>query len=165
MNKFQLLEQEMEETRERFLALLNSIPEADYNLPTDNPAWSVGDILYHITLGPQALALEIWMIIHARGLFQFTMRHFPSNLFNRVNARITRQGKRVTRTKLIQLYESAHAGLIARLHQTREEDLNKSVIYPAEMEAMLAGETSVEKLFHYVKDHFEAHKNSIRKTT
>ena len=162
MNKKQLLEQEIVATREQFLALLNSIPESDYNLPTDNPAWSVGDMLYHITLGPQALTLEIWMIVHARRLFQFTMRHFPSNLFNRLNARLSRRANRVSRAKLIQLYEAAHTGTISTLHKTREEDLGKSVIYPAELEAMLAGETSVEKLFHYVKNHLEAHRASIR---
>jgi hypothetical protein len=161
MDKKQLLEQEIKETREKFLTLLDSIPESDYNLPTDNPAWSVGDMLYHITLGPRALVLEIWMIVHARGLFQFTMRHFPSNLFNRVNARLSRQSNKISRAKLIELYEAAHTNILASLRKTREEDLEKSIIYPAELEAMLAGETSVEKLFHYVKDHFEAHRSAI----
>jgi hypothetical protein len=163
MNKMQLLEQEMEETRKQFLALLDSIPESDYNLPTNNPAWSVGDMLYHVTLGPQALSFEIWMIIHARGLFQFTMRYFPSKLFNRINARFSRRGNKITCATLINLYEAGHTKVIASLRKTREEDLQKSIIYPADLEAMLAGKTSVERLFHYVKDHFEAHRNSIRK--
>ena len=161
MNKKQLLEQEIKQTRGQFLALLDSIPESDYALPTDNPAWSVGDMLYHLTLGPQALSLEVWMIVHARGLFQFTMNYFPSKLFNRINARFSRRGNKVTRARLVKLYEAGHAKVAASLRKTREEDLQKSVVYPAELEAMLAGETSVERLFHYVKDHFEAHRNSI----
>ncbi len=161
MNQKQNLEREIQQTREQFLALINSIPEADYALPTDNPAWSIGDMLYHITLGPRALSLEIWMIIHARGLFQFTMKTFPSNLFNRLNARFVRRGNRITRAGLIKGYEAAHASVIASLKQTRQEDFEKSVIYPAELEALLAGETSVERLFHYVKEHFEAHQVDI----
>jgi hypothetical protein len=163
MNKLQLLEQEMEATREQFLALLASIPESAYSLPTDNSAWTIGDILYHLTLGPKALILEIWMILHARGLFQFALNHFPSKTFNRLNARFSRRSNNVTRAKLIELYEAAHTNVLATLRKTREEDLSKSVVYPAELEAMLAGETSVEKLFHYVKNHFEAHRASIRR--
>lgn len=161
MNKKQMLEKEIHQTREQFLTLINSIPEADYPLPTDNPAWSVGDLLYHITLGPRALSLEIWMTIHARGLFQLTMKYFPSNLFNRLNAQFARRGNRITRADLIKGYEAAHASVITSLKRTRVEDFQRSIIYPIELEPLLAGETSVEKLFHYVKNHFEAHRNSI----
>ena len=157
------LAQDIQETHEKFLALLKSIPESDYSLPTDNPAWSVGDMLYHITLGPRALSLEIWMTIHARGLFQFTMKYFPSNLFNHINARFSRRGNKITRVSLIKGYEAAHASVIASLKRTDEKDFQTSIIYPAELEPMLAGETSVEKLFHYVKEHFEAHRNAIYK--
>lgn len=153
----QNLAQELHETHEKFLALLKSIPEADYSLPTDNPAWTVGDVLYHITLGPRALSFEIWMIIHARGLFQFGMNTFPAKFFNKVNAHFVQRGNRISRQMLIETYEAGHAGIRSRLRRTREEDMQKSVVYPADLETMLAGECSVERLFHYVKDHFEAH--------
>ncbi len=163
MNKKQTIEEELIQTRKQFLALLNSIPESDYALPTNNSAWSVGDMLFHIALGPQALSLEIWMIIHMRRFFQLVMNLFPSKLFNMANARFARRGNRVSRASLVKRYESAHAKVIASLKQTREEDLSKYISYPAELEPMLAGETSVERLFHYVKDHFEAHRDSIYK--
>ena len=153
---------EIRETREKFLALLDSISEADYSLPVDNPAWTVGDILYHIALGPHALAFEIWMIIHARGLFQFGMNTFPSKFFNKVNARFGQRGNRINRQMLIKAYEAGHASVRSSLRRTREEDMQKSVVYPAELEEMLAGECSVERLFHYVKDHFEVHANQIK---
>ncbi|MBK8617770.1 MAG: DinB family protein [Anaerolineales bacterium] len=157
------LAQELHETHERFLALVNSIPEADYALPTDNPEWTVGDVLYHITLGPQALSFEIWMIIHARGLFQLGMNTFPSKFFNQINARFARRGNRINRQMLIEAYEAGHAGIRSRLRRTREADMQKSVVYPADLEALLAGECSVERLFHYVKDHFEAHQGQLKR--
>jgi len=162
MNIKQSLAQEIQVTREKFLALLESIPEADYFLPTDNPAWTVGDVLYHITLGPRALALEIWMIIHARGLFQFGMKYFPSKFFNKVNARFAQQENRINRQMLIKAYEAGHASVRSRLRRTREEQMKLSVVYPAEFVSELAGEVSVERLFHYVKDHFEAHAKQLR---
>ena len=155
------LEDELERTYERFVMLVESIPESDYALPTDTQGWKVGDLLFHITLGPRALALEIWMILHARGLFQFGMRHFPSRMFNRVNALFGRQGKRVSRQGLLNAYGNAHAVIRSRLRRTREEDLTHSVIYPAEFVAELAGEVTVERLFRYVKGHFEAHAGQL----
>ena len=85
MNK-QEIEKQLEETHKRFIALVNAIPEESYSLPTENPAWTVGDVLFHITLGPRALALEVWMLVYMRGLFGFVMRNFPSRFFNSANA-------------------------------------------------------------------------------
>jgi hypothetical protein len=157
------LASEIRETREKFLALLESIPEADYSLPTNNPAWTVGDILYHITLGPRALSLEIWMIVHARGLFQIGMKYFPSKLFNRVNATFARRGKRINRQMLVKAYEAGHAGIRSRLRRTREGDFQKSVVYPAEFVSELAGKVTVERLFRYVKGHFEVHSKQLKR--
>ncbi len=157
------IQQEMEETRVRFLALLNSIPESDYSLPTDNPAWVVGDILHHITLGPRALAMEIWMTLHMRGLFEFGMKIFPSKLFNRINEKFAQRGERVSRQSLTKAYGKSHAAIRSRLRRTREEDFIKSVVYPAGFVSDLAGEITVEHLFRYVKKHFEAHAIQTKK--
>lgn len=159
----QNLAQELQDTHEKFLVLLESIPESDYALPTDNPAWTVGDILYHVTLGPRALSLEIWMIVHMRGLFQVGIKYFPFKLFNNINARFARRGKRINRQMLIKAYEAGHAGIRSRLRRTREGDMQKSVVYPAEFVSELSGEVTVERLFRYVKGHFEVHKKQLKR--
>jgi hypothetical protein len=158
-----ILAQDIQEAHEKFIALLDSIPEADYSTPTDNPAWTVGDILYHITLGPRALALEIWMITHASGLYQFGMNHFPSKLFNRVNAWFARRGNRINRQKLVKAYEAGHAAIRSRLRRTREEDMKKAVEYPADFVSELSGRVTVERLFRYVKGHFEVHAAQLKR--
>lgn len=160
----QEIEEELEATYARVIALIESIPETDYSLPTDNPAWTVGDILFHITLGPRALAFEAWMITHMRGPFQFGMRRFPSRLFNRGNAWFGRQGKRVSRQGLLKAYGKAHAVIRSRLRRTREEDFAKSVVYPTDFVSELEGEVTVERLFRYVAGHFEAHERQLAVT-
>jgi len=157
------LEQQLKETHERFIALVESIPETDYDLPTDNPAWKVGDILFHITLGPRALALEIWLTIHARGAYNFAMRHFPSRLFNRVNAWFgSGRSERVSRQGLLKAYGQAHAVIKSELRRAREEDLVKAAVYPLDYVSDLKGEVSVERLFRYVTGHFEEHEAALR---
>ena len=159
----QEVQQELEQTRMKFLVMLDSIPESDYSLPTKNSAWTVGDVLYHITLGPRALALEVWMIVHVRGLFQFGLKYFPSGLFNQINARFARKGERISRQSLMTAYGKAHAVIRSRLRRTREADFSKAVAYPAGFVADLTGEVSVERLFRYVKGHFESHALQLRK--
>jgi hypothetical protein len=157
VNRKQALQQELEETHVKYLVLLETIPESDYSLPTHNPAWTVGELLFHVTLGPRALAFEIWMILHARALFQFGLNNIPFKIFNRVNALFARRGARITRQGLIEAYGTAHTVIRSRLRRTREQDFQKSVKYPAALEASLAGEVTVERLFHYVKGHFAVH--------
>jgi hypothetical protein len=162
MNKLEI-EAELDETHRHFIALVESIPETDYDLPTDNPAWKVGDILFHITLGPRALALEIWLTIHARGAYNFAMRHFPSRLFNRVNAWFgSGRSERVSRQGLLKAYGQAHAVIKSELRRAREEDLVKTAIYPLDYVSDLKGEVSVERLFRYVTGHFEEHEAALR---
>ena len=153
---------EIEETRVRYHRLLDAIPESEYARQSGNEAWTVGDALYHLTLGPRAIAFEAWMILHARGLYQFWMRHFPLEWFHRLNARFARSdARRWSRAKLGSAYENAHAALRSALTRTREEDLARSATYPAGLEVLLAGEVSLERLFRYAQAHFEAHAAQI----
>ena len=162
MNKAELGTQ-LDETHRRFIELINSIPEENYSLPSDNPAWTVGDILFHITLGPRALALEIWMTVHMRAMFGFVMRHFPSRFFNSVNAWFGRgRSQRVSRQGLLKAYGKAHTVIKSELRRTREEDLGKMVVYPPDFVSDLKGEVSVERLFRYVTGHFEEHKRALK---
>ena len=158
------LERELDETQHLFIDLVETIPESDYSLPSDNPAWTVGDILFHITLGPRALAFEVWMIVHARGLYSLATRYFPSKFFNRLNAWFGNgQGKRVSRQGLIKAYGQAHEVIKSRLRRTRDEDFSKSVVYPRDYVSDLEGDVSVERVFRYVKGHFLEHERALKR--
>ena len=153
----------LETTQEVFLRLLESIPENEYTKSSGNEAWTVGDLLFHITLGPRALALEAWMILHARGVFQLAMNIFPSRAFNRVNAWFGRRDVRgLSRLGLAKSYEKGHAALRSVLRRAREEDFSQSVVYPQEFVAELAGEVNVERIVRYAREHVEVHAEQIR---
>ena len=153
----------LENAREEYLRLLESIPESDYSKRSGNEAWTVGDVLFHITLGPRAIALEAWMILHARGLFQLAMNIFPSRAFNKVNAWFGRRDARgLSRLGLAKSYEKGHAALRSVLRRASEEQLARSVIYPQEFVSELAGEVTVERLIQYAFGHVELHANQIR---
>jgi len=163
VNLHEEIAQELEATRQGFHHVLNSVPEAFYHHPSLNPAWTVGDVLYHITLGPPALRFEIWMIRHARRFFQLAMNDLTSSIFNRVNVVFARHPKRITRQSLLKAYEAGHAGIMSSLKRTREDEFQKSIRYPESFVTELAGEVTVERLFRYTKSHFEIHAGQIKK--
>lgn len=154
---------EMEITRQNFHHLLDSVPESVYSHPSDNPAWTIGAVLHHITIGLPALRFEIWMIRHAPRLFQMGLNSFPAKGFNKLNAQFARRRKNPTRGTLTKAYENGHAGLISSLMRMSEDGFQKSVIYPDDFVSELAGKVTVERLFRYVKYHFDIHADQIQK--
>jgi len=155
------LARDLESTRQNFHHLLDSVPEALYVQPSDNPAWTIGDVLYHITLGPIAIRFEIWMIRKTPWLFSFALNDLTSRIFNWGNALFARRPKRITRQLLIRAYEGGHAGLISSLKRVREADFERSVIYPETFVSELAGVVTIERLFRYVTLHFDVHAEQI----
>ncbi|HSG46032.1 MAG TPA: hypothetical protein VLA72_23070 [Anaerolineales bacterium] len=162
MNIKEELAQEMEITCQNFHHLLDSVPEAFYHHPSSNPAWTIGDVLNHITLGPSALRFEIWMIRHARWLFQIMMNDLTATIFNQINKLFSRRPKRITRQTLGNAYETGHAGLMFSLKRISEHEFQKSIIYPESFVEELTGEVSIERLFRYVKQHFDLHAEQIK---
>jgi len=154
------LAQDLESARQGFHHLLDSVPESLYAHPSDNLAWTIGDVLYHITLGPPAIRFEIWMIHQTPWMFR-TLNTPTSRLFNWGNALFARHPKRITRQTLTKAYEKGHAGLMSSLKRMREQDFARSVVYPPEFVSELAGEVSIERLFRYIKLHFEVHSGQI----
>jgi hypothetical protein len=162
MSTKETLRAEIEATRLEFHHLVEAIPESMYEKYSGNPAWTVGDVLYHLSLGPRALALEVNWLVHAPRLYQFLLAHFPLTLFNRVNAWLTSFGARKpTRAFLESEYEKAHNQLIHVFEKTQETDYGKFAIYPA-IEESITGSVSVKQLFHYIKHHYETHAAQIQ---
>ncbi len=153
---------ELESTRREYVRLVESIPMESYGLPSGNPAWTIGDILYHITLGPPAILTEIWMIRHAPWFLGTFLNNWTSRLFNWGNAWFVRYRVRITPRLLIQSYERGHTSLMASFRKMPETDLSKSVRYPESFVTELAGSVTVERLIRYIRDHFEIHAGQIR---
>ena len=103
------------------------------------------------------------MIRHARGLFQLAINNVTSSIFNKVNSVLARHPKRITRQSLLKAYEAGHAGLMSSLRRVQEDEFPRSVIYPGSFVAELAGEVTVQRLFRYVRGHFEIHSEQIFK--
>ncbi|MGE5373708.1 MAG: DinB family protein [Bacteroidota bacterium] len=152
----------LESTRRQYLHLVETVPEEFYGRPSTNPAWTIGDVLYHITLGPRAIRAEIWMIRNAGWLFSAFLSDRTSGIFNRGNALFARHPKRVRPDRLVQSYDRGHTGLLNSLRSMQDADFSKSIQYPEAFVMELAGKVTVERLVRYVTIHFEIHAGQIR---
>lgn len=161
MNTRQQLRDEIIDTKQRFHKLLDRVSDEALHLPSDNPAWSIGQVFYHMSLAPRLLIADVRLFIKPRRLYLLVLRLFPGSLFNWINSRWTRYGARhLSRQFLADEYDKAHELALAALDSVGDEDLKKTLVYP-DWDPMLRGEVSMERLFHYLKDHFDSHASQI----
>lgn len=155
------LTHELEVTRQNFHHLLDSVPEDSYSHRSANPAWTIGDVLYHIALGVNLIHYEIWLTRYAGGFLQISLNLFPSKLLNLINARLARQSIRTTRESLMRLYEAGHRAVLSDLEQMKEIDFRRSIYIPSRLEIILSENVSIERLFRHIKTHLETHMEQI----
>jgi hypothetical protein len=155
------LHQEIETTRNKFHHLLDSIPDEAFSLPSANPAWTVGEVLYHMSIAPRFMVLDVRMISQHQWMYKLIPKIFPKRLFDWLNARLTRYGARnLSRQFLSEQYEQANTTALQVLDSLSEEDLSKSVQYP-DWDPLLTGKVSMVYLFEYIKRHFDSHAAQI----
>jgi hypothetical protein len=153
---------EIEDTRLAFHRLLDSLPDEAFSLPSGNPAWTIGQVLYHMSLAPRFMVLDVQMIGGQRWLYRIVPRIFPKRLFDWLNARLTRLGAgKPSREFLAAEYDRANTTILKVLESHSAEEFNKHMPYP-DWDPLLTGEVSMEYLFGYVKRHFDSHAEQIR---
>jgi len=156
------LKREIESTRQAFHELLNSIPEKAFDLPSDNPGWTIGEVLYHMSIAPRFLGSDVKMITRQNWAYRIIPVIIPKALFDWLNLKFTKFGARnVSPEFLAQEYDRAHASTLRALDQVSDSDFEKHVHYP-DWDPLLSGEVTVARLFHYVKDHFDSHADQVR---
>lgn len=162
MSKKQQLATEMEETRQRFHQLLATIPDDAFPRPSNNPAWTIGELLYHMSIAPRFMVADVKLILKRPFLLKLLPKIFPESLFHGLNARLTRYGARkLNRQFLADAYDKAHERNLKTLRSLDEADLQLSVHYPG-WDPMLAGEVTLAMLFGYIKRHFDSHAADIQ---
>ena len=152
----QQLHDELESTRQDFHLLLDEILEEDYDLPSLNSAWTIRKVLYHMSLAPRNLPSDVRLIRHLKWVPKL-----PAGPFNRINAALTRRGARnLDKEALAVKYNEAHARSLQALETVKDDEWAFGVDYP-DWDPILSGFVTLERLFRYIHQHFEAHAKEI----
>ena len=162
MNLKEELRLELIETRNNFHALLAEIPDVAFSQPSDNPAWTIGEMVFHMSLAPRFMTTDLRIILTRPLLARMFVAFVSVPLFNRVNDFYTRFGARkLTRSFLQDQYDKAHQRALKALDALQESDFQTSVSYPG-YDPQLSGVVTVERLFRYIRLHFDSHAAQIR---
>lgn len=155
------LRQEIEATHQAFHRLLNAIPDDAFALSSGNPAWTIGQVLYHMSIAPRFMILDVQMIGGKRWIYRLLPLLMPKRVFDWLNVHLTRYGARnLSRQFLMDEYYRAHATVLKVLDALSDEDFAKSMPYP-DWDVLISGQVTMEYLFGYIKRHFDSHAAQI----
>jgi len=151
------IREELEATRQAYHALLESLAEEDWKKPSGNPAWTVGQVMVHMTFAPRMLPADVGMI-RSGGW----MPKLPAFLFNWANVLMTRWAARNQSAQSVgALYDAAHDRVLALLDTIQDDEWILGREYP-DWDPMLSGTVTIERLFRYLNEHFEVHAEQVR---
>jgi uncharacterized damage-inducible protein DinB len=150
---------ELESTRQAFHELLATLAPEDWDRPSRNPSWTIGEILWHIAN---------YLLIIPDQLIWLQTNTFPDPLawsadeLNAGNVQQTREDAHgQSFTTLAQLYETGHAATLAALDSVRDHEWQIGVQMP-DMGPTFSGEyRTIEALFRYHARHFAEHAAEI----
>ena len=116
-----------------------------------------------MSIAPKMLGTAAKMIVNQNWLYKIIPIVIPKRLFDWTNKHLTRWGARnLSREFLREEYDKAHAATLKALKEVKDSDFGRKVNYP-DWDPLLSGEVTLERLFGYVKVHFDSHAEEIRK--
>lgn len=153
----EVIRTELEATRGSYHELLDSLSERDWQGLSGNRAWTIGQVMYHMTFAPRMLPADVRMIRKGG-----RAPKVPAVLFNWLNIIITRWGaRRYTRQTMGEAYDAAHAAAVETLDTIQEDQWDKGLEYP-DWDPLLSGFVTIERLFRYLILHFEVHAEQVQ---
>lgn len=154
------LQTEIELTRERYQRLLVKIPADIMPLPSKEPGWSNAEVLYRISISP----LFIRSVIKrnsASWSHLLLNRSVTGTLIDWGNEMSIRAAVRhVTLLSLAKEYEYNCRLVLDMLESVKRDEFSKQVSLP-EPNSLLYSQTTIEQLFHYVKNYFLRYRKSV----
>lgn len=159
---------ELEATRARFHALLDSLSEENFKAGSLNPGWTNGEILAHMTFGFIILNALLPMARLWGRLPKGSSRWFAWLLnaltgpFNWINALGARgQGKVFTRQRIGGIFDRAILSLSKQIDSIRADEWERGMYYPTRWDSNFDEFMTLERLFHYPVIHFDFHLGQI----
>jgi hypothetical protein len=145
------IRRELEETRQAFHALLDSLTDAESRRKSGNRAWTVRQLMWHIASNVGLTAGGVEMAKQGRNF------NPPSRIGDRINVYMTKWGaRRATKESTAEAYDEGHAKLLEALDAVEPDEWGKG--------SRVFGEyRTVEEHFHSVAEHFKEHRADIEK--
>ncbi|MEP6850493.1 MAG: DinB family protein [Acidobacteriota bacterium] len=148
----------------RFHALLDSLSPTDWDAPSLNPAWTNGQLVYHMLFAFMLVPSLFWMIKfwsrlpsgYSRRFAQFL--NFTTPVFNRVNALGPRgQAFVFGRNRAGAIYDRIQRSILEKVNSLGDDQWTAGMHYPRRWDPTFGDFMTFEALFKYPPAHFEHH--------
>lgn len=154
-----VLRAELEQTRAHFAAQLALLSEADLGRPSANPAWSNGELIWHMTFYLVSVPGQLDRLRRGRRVVPL-LPAWLLNTYNRVSTRWGARGKSLLEHSRI--YGEAHLRALVALDSIHDDEWTRGAELPY-MGPTFPGEfRSVESLFRYHARHVAEHITQLR---
>lgn len=141
------LRAELEATNTRFCALVESIPDARWRQRSPGCAWTVGEVMVHLTWALEQLPAEVASARGGKGMF-----NYPAWLANPASYWINRWNARgATRESVVRRYDAAMAAVLDTLDAVADSDWELGANFYGH------GFYTIEGLFHTPAQHLVEH--------
>lgn len=141
------LRAELEATNAQFRALVASTPDARWYQTCPGSAWTVGEVMVHLTWALEQLPAEVASARRGQGMF-----NYPAWLANPASYWINRWNARgATRESVVRRYDAAMAAVLDTLDAVAEGDWGLGANFYGH------GFYSIEGLFHTPAQHLAEH--------
>jgi hypothetical protein len=142
---------ELDQVRTDYHELLGSLSGSDWNAKSANPAWKVGQLMWHLGMGAEFFSQAIGQCRRGKA------PNPPRFLVDAGNVFLTRFGaRRATPESVSGKYDAAHAALLGLLDGVQDDEWQKGV-------TTYGTPYTIESAFNGVKAHFEEHQADILK--
>jgi hypothetical protein len=162
------LRAELVASQAEFHELLDLVAPNSWRQPSRNPAWTNGQLLFHIALGfflliPLVRIMRVFSAL-PKGASRAFARclNLGTPIFNWINAIGPRVGARVLNAKRLgSTFDSVCRKNLAAIDAMRPEDWGRGMHYPTRWEPRFADFMTVESLFRYPAVHMRHHRAQI----
>lgn len=151
-------------SRDRFHALVASLSSAEWDLPSRNPAWTNGQVVYHILFAFTLIPSLFWLITFWSRLPDPYSERFArlldwtTPLFNRVNAFGPKaQAALLGRRRAVPIFDRVHRSLVRKAGSIAGERWQLGMHYPTRWDTSFGDFMTFETLFRYPNVHLEKH--------